>query len=270
MARVINRGLFPQTGQRVILMYHGISKRPNFNCITASQFQEQLSWLKEKYSVVPLSVLVENIMPPSSLNTSNLAAITFDDGYVNFTELALPVLQKYKLHATAFVPTGKVGYYNDWDKGMSGFHKMEIMSYSELRQLPREVVEIGSHGISHMPLDRLPYNEIEKEIVQSRVEIEQNIGKAVQFFAFPFGVYPFKYRFRLYDNKNYFLGGYKAACTTWWGRYNEMDDIHMLRRVGIWDSDSLDDFKDKLNGYYDWLEKKERVGRYFKIMKSFL
>jgi len=251
-------------------MYHGISKRPDFNCITADQFKAQLAWLKKKYSVVPLSVLVDHIMSPLPMNAADLASITFDDCYVNFAELALPILQEFKLHATAFVPTGKVGYYNDWDKGMSGFRKMEIMSYKVLRQLPEEFVEIGSHGITHMPLDRLPYVEIEKEMVQSRVEIEQNIGKPVQFFAYPFGVFPFKHRLRLHDGENRFLGGYKAACTTWWGRFNAMSDIHMLRRVGIWDSDCFDDFKDKLDGYYDWLEKKEMVGRRFKIIKNSL
>ena len=269
VANILNEGILQQTGQRVILMYHGIARQAIFNCVAASNFKEQLSWLKEKYSVVPLSVLVDDIQFPTPSNrASNLASITFDDCYDNFAELALPILQEYKMHATAFLPTGKVGFYNDWDESMIGFHKMGIMSYKMLRQLPEQTVEVGSHGIAHLPLDQLSYNEIEKEIVQSRVEIEQNIGKPVRFFAFPFGVYPFKYRRRLRDGNNDFLGGYRAACTTWWGRYNTMKDIHVLRRVGIWDFDTLDDFKDKLHGSYDWLVKKESVGRYYKLMRN--
>jgi peptidoglycan/xylan/chitin deacetylase (PgdA/CDA1 family) len=259
-----------QSGQKVILMYHGISKQPAFNCIAASLFDEQLAWLQARYTVVPLSELVENLSPSAPQNTSNLAALTFDDCYVNFAELALPVLQKFNMHATVFMPTGKAGYYNDWDEGMSGFRRLEIMSYDMLRQLPGDGVEIGSHGISHRPLNRLAYSDLEKEMVQSRSDIEQHTGKPVRFFAFPYGMYPFKYRHRLSDARNGLLGGYRAACGSSWDRFNTIENIHLLNRITLADSDSFDDFQDKLNGYYDWLTRKESVGRYYKIMKCWL
>ena len=269
MTDVLSRRMSQQTGQRVILMYHGIDKQAFFNCVAAGHFKEQLSWLQERYSVVPLSVLVDALQFPGPSNRAeNLAAITFDDGYVNFAEWAAPILQEYKMHATVFLPTGKAGSYNDWDEGMSGFHKMEIMTYAMLRQLPEQTVEVGSHGIAHLPLDQLSCSEIQKEIVQSRVDIEQSIGRPVRFFSFPYGVYPFKFRRGLRDRKNELLGGYRAACTTWWGRYNTRKDVHMLRRVGIWDIDTFDDFTDKLQGSYDWLVKKESVGRYYNVMKN--
>ena len=270
VGKIITGDSSRRTGQKVILMYHGISKQPAFNCIPASLFEKHLAWLKERYTVVPLSVLVENLVSPVPTNAMNLAAITFDDCYVNFAELALPVLQRYNVHATVFLPTAKAGYYNDWDEGMAGYRKMEIMSYDMLRQLPGTVVEIGSHGISHCPLNRLTYGELEKEMVQSRIDIEKNTGRKVQFFAVPFGMYPVKYRHKLYDDNNCLLGGYRAACGSSWGRYNTVKDIHLLRRITIADSDSFDDFRDKLNGHYDWLVAKESIGRYYKIMKSWL
>src|SRR4030067_1358435 len=266
-----NRIYQPKEGQRVILMYHGISKLPKFNCVTQSLFREQISLLKEKYTVVPLSVLIENLKTSfPQKDQSNLLSITFDDGYVNFSELALPILQEYECHTTVFVSSGKIGCYNDWDKDISNSLRMEIMSHKIINQLPSKFVDIGSHGITHRPLDCLPYNELRKELIESKLEIEQNISRPVQFFAFPFGSYPFKHRNRLYDNKKHFLGGYKAACTSWWGRYNFTKDINLLRRIGIWDTDSFDDFADKLNGYYDWLKNKEKIGRGLKIVKNFL
>lgn len=270
VGKIIHSESSRQIGQKVILMYHGISKQPAFNCIAAGLFEKHLAWLKERYTVVPLSVLVQNLVLPVEPNTANLAAVTFDDGYVNFAELALPILQKYNVHVTAFMPSGKAGRYNDWDEGMAGFCKMEIMSYDMLRQLPGDAVEIGSHGISHCPLNRLAYSELEKEMVQSRIDIEQNTGKPVQFFSFPFGMYPFKYRRRLSDDHNRLLGDYKAACGSSWDRFNTIKDIHLLHRITMTDSDSFDDFQDKLNGHYDWLMRKESVGRYYKIMKSWL
>lgn len=266
----INRTYNSKRGQRVILMYHGISKSPKFNCVTQSLFREQISWLKGRYSVVPLNTLIESFNSDFPTVHSDIASITFDDGYISFAELALPILQEYNCHATVFFPAGKAGSYNDWDQEISGFCKMEIMSYKMLRQLPIESVEIGSHGISHVALNGISFRDVEREIVESRLEIEQNISRPVQFFAFPFGAYPFNHRNMLYDNKKHFLGGYKAACTIWWGRYNSLKDINTLYRIRISDSDSFNDFTDKLKGYYDWLAGKERIGRYLRIIRSFL
>ncbi len=268
LMHIIDRERHSQIGQRVILMYHGISKIPRTNCIAQSLFKEQISCLKEKYAVIPLSALIENLRSPSLSGELDLASITFDDGYFNFAELALPILQEINCHATLFVPSGKAGSYNDWDENKNGFHKMEIMTYEALRQLPERYVEIGSHGISHIPLDRLPEKEIKREIIESRLHLEQNIARPIQFFAFPFGVYPFRCKFKIYDDEKNLSGGYRAACTSWWGRHNTLKDRNKLRRIGIWDSDSFSDFVDKLDGYYDWLEVKEGVGRSLKIIKG--
>ena len=229
---------------------------------------DQISLLKENYLVVPLFELVK-CLTSSIQHRYNLVSITFDDGYVNFAELALPILEKLRCHATIFVPTGKIGHYNDWDEYRSEFHKMPIMSYEQLRQLPKELVEIGSHGISHIPLNRLTSDEVDREIVGSRLEIEQMVGKPVSFFAFPFGVYPFGHRFNFYQNgKKLLVASYLAACTSRWGRFNSLKDMYTLRRIGIWDSDSFGDFLDKLEGHYDWLIAKEKIGRFYKFITS--
>lgn len=248
--------------QRIILIYHGISKRPQFNCVIRDLFRDQIAWLKENYSVVPLFKLIESLTS-QEINKYNLVSITFDDGYVNFAEFAVPILEEYDCHATVFVPSGKVGHFNDWDENNSGFHKMEMMSYEQLRQLPEKIVEIGSHGISHTALDQLSFDDIEREIVISRLEIEQMIGRPIRFFAFPFGRY-----FNSHQSYKKLLSSYYGACTSWWGRFNSLKDIYSLRRIGIWESDSFEDFLDKLQGNYDWLEVKEKIGRFCKLIKS--
>ena len=260
-----NQACYARFYQKVILMYHGISKKPQFNCVTQDLFREQILWLKEKYSVVPLSELVEKLTSPLQHQT-DLASITFDDGYINFAEFALPILEEYGCHATVFVPSGKVGHYNDWDERASGFHKMPIMSYEHLCQLPEKVVEIGSHGISHIALDLLPFDKVTREIVESRLQIEQKVGRPIRFFAFPFGVYPFGRGLNFYQNGKKLLSFYRAACTTWWGRFNSQKNTYTLRRIGIWDSDSFRDFVDKLQGHYDWLVAKEEIGRFYKFI----
>lgn len=254
-----------RAGQRIILVYHGVAKWQDFNCTAADLFRDQIAWLKEHYAVVPLHSLVSCLADEDKGNT-NLASITFDDGYVNFVEIALPVLEEFNVHATVFVPSGKVGSYNDWDEGEKQFHKMRVMSYSQLRALPSDMAEIGSHGLSHRSLDRIPVGEIAEEFVRSRVELEQGMGRAVRFFAFPYGGYPsvlFEAR-----QRSALLGSYVAACTSRWGRFNSEKDIYALRRIGIWHGDSFKDFTDKLAGYYDWLVAKESVGKFVKRIRT--
>ncbi|SPP99529.1 conserved hypothetical protein [Candidatus Sulfobium mesophilum] len=258
--------IYPKrTGQRIILSYHGIAKRPDFNCTVIDLFRDQIAWLKENCAVVPLHSLVSSLADGDKGN-KNLASITFDDGYLNFAELALPVLEKHNVHATVFIPSGKINGYNDWDEGRGEFHKMTIMSYDQLRALPSSLVEIGSHGLSHRSLDRIATGELVEEVVQSRVELEQGLGRPVRFFAFPYGGYPPV----LYSEgkRKRLLGAYTAACTSRWGRFNSTKDIYALRRIGIWHGDSFTDFTDKLSGRYDWLVAKETIGKFVKRIRS--
>ena len=69
-------------------------------------FAAQCVRLSELYDVVPLRTAVEALGQPQA---RQMASITFDDGYHDFSELAVPVLKRLGLHATLFVPAGKVG-----------------------------------------------------------------------------------------------------------------------------------------------------------------
>ena len=249
--------------QRIIIIYHGISKKPQFNCVTIELFREQMSWLSERYLVVPLYEFVEDL-DYETKGASDLISITFDDGCVNFADLALPILEQHGYHATIFVPSGKIGSYNDWDESKIGFQKMPIMSFEQLRQLPEKMVEIGSHGVSHIALNLLPVDGAAREIIESKMKLEQGVGRQIRFFAFPFGLYPFGHYFNFHRSGKRLLASYRAACTTWWGRYNSPKDLYCLRRIGIWDSDSFGDFADKLQGKYDWVVLKEKIGRLYR------
>ncbi len=252
------------TGQRLILMYHGVAERTGFNCITRDQFRDQIAWLREHYFVVPLHELVGRLVDEDKGNT-DFASVTFDDGYINFAELALPVLKEHDVHATVFVPSGKVGGYNDWDEGRGEFHKMSIMSYEQMRALPPDVVEIGSHGVYHRSLAWLSADELAREIGQSKVELEQGLGLPVRFFAFPYGGCPSVLGSP--RKREALFGAYTAACTSRWGRFNSGKDIYALCRIGIWHGDSFNDFTDKLSGRYDWLVAKENVGKFVKRIR---
>lgn len=268
MAGLRNSLCTPSLRQRVIIAYHGVAQETAFNCVSKDLFRSELYWLKERYAVVPLHELIADLTAPEQRDL-NLASITFDDGYVNFCELALPVLCEADCHATLFVPSGKVGLYNDWDEGQANFNKMPIMSYGSLRELPRERVEIGSHGVNHWPLDRLSVEKAVYEISVSRAELEQNIGNRVRFMAFPYGRFSPSWQTASHRVGKELMNTYEAVCTTRWGRYNGKNDLFALRRIGAWENDSYHDFQAKLLGDFDWLVGKESFGRILKNLPWF-
>jgi peptidoglycan/xylan/chitin deacetylase (PgdA/CDA1 family) len=253
-------------GLKTILTYHGISGSSRFNCISPELFRRQLVWLRKHYRVVPLSDLVLSLTDEAR-NAAHLVAITFDDGYANFAEFALPLLEEQGFHSTVFVPSGKVGSYNDWDEGTLGFEKMPLLTYEQLVCLPERLVEIGSHGISHRRLDLLSADTAERELLDSRRDLEEGTGRRVRFFSFPHGACPQRWEDPGGGNGNSPLSEYSAVCTTRWGRFNSPDTIFSLRRVGVWDSDSFEDYMDKMGGCYDWLAAKEGVGRLIRGMR---
>jgi peptidoglycan/xylan/chitin deacetylase (PgdA/CDA1 family) len=95
-----------------ILMYHGVvpaGTRPGlWTQIERPDFEDQMRFLADHRPVVPLQSLIEGLAGRQPLPTGAVA-ITFDDGYFNVLEHALPVLEKYRLPATLFVTAGLVG-----------------------------------------------------------------------------------------------------------------------------------------------------------------
>jgi peptidoglycan/xylan/chitin deacetylase (PgdA/CDA1 family) len=90
-----------------ILIYHRVLPQQDKlfpGEVHRAQFDSQLAWLKSRFHVLPLleavKLAAEGRLPARS------ACITFDDGYADNAEVALPLLQKHGLHATFFIATG--------------------------------------------------------------------------------------------------------------------------------------------------------------------
>jgi peptidoglycan/xylan/chitin deacetylase (PgdA/CDA1 family) len=89
-------------------------------------------------------------------------------------EIVLPLLQAYNANGTFFIVVdfvGRVGY----------------MSWDQIKQISDAGMEIGSHSYSHPILTTLSDSKQLLELKQSKIHIEQKIGKKVNSFAYPYG-----------------------------------------------------------------------------------
>lgn len=103
----------------LVLLYHRIANDPiDVQLLTVSpeNFEAHLKELSENYRVLPLHQLLEETRQ-EKFNTGTIS-LTFDDGYLDNLTNAVPLLEKYGLHATIFITSGMVGLDEEfwWDQ----------------------------------------------------------------------------------------------------------------------------------------------------------
>ena len=233
----------------LIVMYHAIGGPDG---VQVGQLEQQLISLRARRRVVSLAAAVRSL---GSADAQGLAAITFDDGYADFAEFAVPILRRLGLHATLFVPAGWIGAVNGWDAGRAA--ERRILSGRELRELDSRMVEIGAHGMTHQRMRRLDSAALHRETVGARNVLQEASGRAVNLFAFPYG------QLDDFDDQAEEAvrgAGFEAACSTHFGRGSRGAERFRLRRIGITPCDSLTMVERKFDGIYDWVAWKESIG----------
>ena len=74
------------------------------------------------------------------------------------------------------------------DQTIVDYAHKSTLSWGQINQMASDpLVTIGSHTVSHKPLSKLDHNQAKNEMVYSKKQIEEKIGKEVLHFAYPFG-----------------------------------------------------------------------------------
>ena len=102
--------------------------------------------------------------------------------------------------------------------------ELATMSWDALRADADRGVEIGSHGVSHAHLTRLSDAEVRRELVESKAEIEHELGRPCVDFAYPYGEHDERIR-RLVRE-----AGYERA----YGLADDRGDPYALRRLDLY------------------------------------
>jgi len=142
-----------------VLMYHKVNDlQPNPTTVPTSVFAEQMTLLAELgYEPVSLEEVRAHYVEAAAL-PEGAVLITFDDGYRDNLENALPILQRHGYPAVIFVPIG----FLDGDRPLPheealralGVHN-ETVGWDELAALEAGGIRVESHGIGHRPVSEL-------------------------------------------------------------------------------------------------------------------
>lgn len=168
---------------KAILTYHSIDTSGSAVSVHPKRFRQHLCLLVDRQvPVLPLDDLL-------AADVERGVALTFDDGFANFAELAWPALREHGMPATVFVATDWVGRENAWDPHDARIPRLPLMEWSTLARLVREGLDVQSHTCSHFHLDVLGEEVLRRELVESRMTIADRLGREVRGLAYPYGTY---------------------------------------------------------------------------------
>jgi peptidoglycan/xylan/chitin deacetylase (PgdA/CDA1 family) len=238
---VRTRGRLDTSGLR-ILFYHRVSDDDDELAVTPVHFRDQMDYLAGKgYQAIDVLTAVElqeaGELPPRTV------ALTFDDGYLDVAEHALPILSDRGFRATVFVAPAVV----DGTAWFSWYREQPpLLDWEDIGELDREgTLSFEAHSQTHPNLTALDEETARNEIAESGAALAERLGRPVLAFAYPSGLFGDRERGLVRD------AAFRIGLSCEPGVNDATTDRFALRRRQIDARDSLLDFRAKVGGGHD-------------------
>ena len=167
----------------VFLMYHELEIPGRPLCqseagyllyaVPEADFRAQIKWLRQA-GWRGLSASEALAFAQENDGEHGRVAITFDDGCESDLIAAVPILKEAGCTATFYVTVGFIG-------------QRGYMTPTQLRELSASGFEVGCHSMTHAYLTDLDDRGLQREIVQTKAQLEEILGKPVEHFSCPGG-----------------------------------------------------------------------------------
>jgi peptidoglycan/xylan/chitin deacetylase (PgdA/CDA1 family) len=241
-----------------ILGYHRISDDPGVLSVRPERFRAQLHIALESGATpIRLDAALDLLAAPVD---DRYFCVTFDDGYRDNLENALPVLRELVIPGTIYVPTRIV----DGSASYTWFRRQAppALTWDELRAIVAEgLVDAQSHTRTHPWLPRVVDEQAREEIAGSAADLEQQLGYRPTSFCYPAGLYGPR------ETALVRAAGYRAGVTSDPGVNAGGTTLETLRRTLVYWEDTDADFRAKFDGLLDrppllraWLYRRRARG----------
>ena len=193
-------------------------------------FDELMEEISKNYKPISLQDLIKKIRDGKELDKKTVV-ITFDDGYKDNILCAAPILLKYNIPATFFITSGYINTEKvfPWDRQSNVKHPS--MTWNEVRELVSMGFDIGAHTINHANLGMVSLDIARTEIMGCKEQIENEINKEVNTFAYPFGG-----RDNVKDDVIELIrkAGFDCCCSAFGGKVTMDSDLYNLYRIATY------------------------------------
>lgn len=216
-------------GRLTVITYHQVQDPANDgSSVSTAHFRQQMEYLRQNYEVVGLADAVHRLAKGQT--PQRLVSITFDDGYLDNSTTAAPIMHALGLTATFFVSTGMIGserpFPHDVERGRP---PQPHMTWDDLRKLVALGFDIGSHTCSHADLGSISLERATTELRESRARLESELGRPIRAFAFPYG----RRRNMRPDTLAAARREYDVCCSAYGGHNTTPIDPGNIRRIVI-------------------------------------
>jgi len=235
------RGSAPRPGLR-ILYYHRVSDDRDPLAVTPDAFRGQMDALAASgQRVVDLYEIDDVTLAPGEA----AVALTFDDGYRDVLENALPAMRGHGFPSTVFVVPGAIAGTTSFPWYAPG-GMPPIAGWDELRAAEAAgLVRFEPHTVTHPVLTALTREQARDEIAGSIAAVERELGRPARLFCYPGGYH---------SQREVELArecGLRASLTCEFGANHMPFEHHEMRRTIVERSDPLWLFRARLAGATD-------------------
>jgi peptidoglycan/xylan/chitin deacetylase (PgdA/CDA1 family) len=189
-------GLRNRSTQATFLCYHSVAlEGPRFLTVSPQLFERQLDLLAQRGAVSGDVSALEAVAEGKAIRPS--VFLTFDDGFRDNYETAMPILRERGLGAFVFVLPRLVdhGARLAWPEVAEDARlhptTMRSVTWPMLEEMKDAGWEVGSHTLTHPHLPRLDGSTLRDELWESRMTIKQRLGHC-DTLAYPFGEWDFR------------------------------------------------------------------------------
>ena len=167
----------------------------------------------EGYTTITMDELYDYVAHGKDLPDKPVL-ITFDDGYIDNYEHALPILKEYNMKATLFMITGAFG-------------ESRFVNVEQLKEMQANGIDIQSHTVNHKDLRNMSLEQARDELIGSKAVLEDRMGHPVRYIAYP-GGFANKDIDRIAEES-----GYRMAFTVQAGNVEPGQDLFNLPRQAV-------------------------------------
>lgn len=212
----------------MVLFYHRVADdvANSWTC-SRRDFARGIAWIKKHCEVVSLAEAQARIA--SGVNHRPAVAITFDDGYAENMEFALPLLVREGLPCTYFVASRFVLERRPFPHDVALGKPCAPNTPEQLRQIADWGIDVGAHTRTHADLGRMGDDgKLFNEIVGSAEDLADMLGRPIRYFAFPYGQWN-NLNVRGFDIAR--EAGFAGVCSAYGGYNFPGEDPFHLQRI---------------------------------------
>ena len=212
----------------ILLYYHRVGDHdPVPWSLTNRQFARQIEWLVRRFDMISIEEAQARIA--AGVNDRPAVHVTFDDGYAENCDRALPMLIERQIPCTYFVTLRNVQRGEPFEHDLEAGKRFGVNTIAQLRDLANSGIQIGAHTRTHPDLGQITDpDRLGDEVLTARSELQDALGHRVRYFAFPFGM-------KCNLNPLVFhmarAAGYEAVCSAYGGYNFPGDDPFHLQRA---------------------------------------